>query len=936
MAVVASAQITISNIWDGSAPQVYIRYSQSADGSSMTADPANASYMGIYVANYPPDGSMNALVNSDKEVVGTREFINSVNWDLAPLIDEYGIDQMYTVSFDLKAAVVGPVQVYCQNGSGSKYSMNFDNWSNIINATTEYMRYAVRFKPYLASQTETLALLAFYGTYDTGVIPSVKNVKFELGDSGDAIPAWYPSPEDANDYRKYRWQLVKGSQGIQGPKGADGVQYYTWVKFADTPTTGMSDSPTGKAYMGIAVNKTSATESTNYADYTWTLTKGDTGAQGPAGTNGQPTYTWVKYATSSSGANISDDPTGKTYIGLAYNKLTAAESTNPADYTWSLFKGDQGAKGDKGDQGNKGDKGDTGPAGSDAYIVVISNESHVFPASSSGVPVAGSIRVDVYAYKGATRIAATLGAATGLVTGITATPSGSGTTDAYYTIAVTTALTSADSGVITLPITVGGIVYNKTFSWSKAKAGATGGTGATGSPGANATAYWLILTAAAIQKSVDGVYSPASITLTAKSQTGAANAVDYAGRFKIEVSNDGASWTAVYTSSANEASKTFTIPAGIQSLRCSLYAAGGTSTLLDQQIVPIVSDGTSVRNFMPHRPSAWEQGYISTSTGAVSSSTIYLRTIEFIPVAEGNHYLTYYNGTKYRIMIYRYNSAGTFLGFLSPTANGVLTFAAGTAKIKVVLYYNPTLAAILPDEMALVKIMLEAGTTATDWTAAAGDADDTLYQSPKYKFKPDGLNIYDGGIAVWDGTVESPGSKRFDVNQTGTRVSGPTVSLESYTRLFLAADEGIYVGGGDASGGIYFVEDGTLNALDGNLNLTASGKINIGTVLYDNNAGATGTITLYESVARFGCLEIYLMTNAGARKYEKVYDPNGRTVNVNTAEVAGNTMYIDNCNVSINANKITLSSQNETALTAGGGITHTAVNVFKIIRVVGV
>ena len=42
----------------------------------------------------------------------------------------------------------------------------------------------------------------------------------------------------------------------------------------------MSDSPTGKAYIGIAVNKTTATESTNYADYTWQLTKGEKGDAG--------------------------------------------------------------------------------------------------------------------------------------------------------------------------------------------------------------------------------------------------------------------------------------------------------------------------------------------------------------------------------------------------------------------------------------------------------------------------------------------------------------------------------------------------------------------------------------------------------------------------------------------------------------------------------
>ena len=152
----------------------------------------------------------------------------------------------------------------------------------------------------------------------------------------------------------------KGDQGIQGPKGSDGQTYYTWLKYADTPTSGMSDSPTGKAYIGLAYNKPTATESTNYADYTWSLIRGSDGAQGPKGDNGQTLYTWIKYATSATGAGMSDSPTGKTYIGLAYNKTTATESTNAADYTWSLIKGD---KGDTGATGPQGPQGPTGPKG---------------------------------------------------------------------------------------------------------------------------------------------------------------------------------------------------------------------------------------------------------------------------------------------------------------------------------------------------------------------------------------------------------------------------------------------------------------------------------------------------------------------------------------------------------------------------------------------
>ena len=83
---------------------------------------------------------------------------------------------------------------------------------------------------------------------------------------------------------------------------------------------------------------------------------GPQGVQGPAGTDGKTYYTWIKYANSSTGSGMSNDPTDKTYIGFAYNKTTPTESNDASDYTWSLIKGD---KGDTGVQGPSGKDGTT-------------------------------------------------------------------------------------------------------------------------------------------------------------------------------------------------------------------------------------------------------------------------------------------------------------------------------------------------------------------------------------------------------------------------------------------------------------------------------------------------------------------------------------------------------------------------------------------------
>ena len=191
------------------------------------------------------------------------------------------------------------------------------------------------------------------------------------------------NPTDSTVFNDYTWVKIEGPQGVQGPKGDDGVQYYTWLKYADTPISGMSDNPAGKDYIGLAYNKTTPTESSKYSDYTWSKIKGekgDQGIQGPSGDDGHTLYTWIKYATSASGANMSDNPTNKTYIGLAYNKTTATESNNPNDYQWSLIKGD------KGDTGDKGDKGDPGQDGADGNGIANIVEYYQVSTSNTTAP----------------------------------------------------------------------------------------------------------------------------------------------------------------------------------------------------------------------------------------------------------------------------------------------------------------------------------------------------------------------------------------------------------------------------------------------------------------------------------------------------------------------------------------------------------------------
>lgn len=214
-----------------------------------------------------------------------------------------------------------------------------------------------------------------------GVGVSGSEVRYQASNSGTTAPtgSWLTSPPslDAGQYLWTRTTITytdgkstvsysismkgeTGPQGLQGKPGADGQPRYTWLKYADTPTSGMSDLPDGKDYIGLAYNKTTPSESSNYSDYTWSKIVGEQGPQGvqgipgPAGEDGSTLYTWIKYADNASGGGISDNPSGKKYIGLAYNKTVPTESSVASDYTWSLI---QGADGKNGADGAKGDPG---------------------------------------------------------------------------------------------------------------------------------------------------------------------------------------------------------------------------------------------------------------------------------------------------------------------------------------------------------------------------------------------------------------------------------------------------------------------------------------------------------------------------------------------------------------------------------------------------
>lgn len=144
------------------------------------------------------------------------------------------------------------------------------------------------------------------------------------------------------------------------------------------------------------------------------------------------------------------------------------------------------------------------------------------------------------------------------------------------------------------------------YTWSKIK----GETGADGKPGRT---YIIEPSCSVLKRSADNTISPNFLEFNAYYRDGdSATRYTYKGRFVIEETADGNTWTTIYRSTVDESTvkhylytiltdssgqavtdgngTTVGIPRDITNIRCKLYASGGTTTLMDMQSVAVVID----------------------------------------------------------------------------------------------------------------------------------------------------------------------------------------------------------------------------------------------------------------------------------------------------------------------------------------------------------
>lgn len=168
---------------------------------------------------------------------------------------------------------------------------------------------------------------------------------------------------------------------------------------------------------------------------------------------------------------------------------------------------------------------------------------------------------------------------------------------------------SADNGWVDIKaVYLNSLAVTKRFTVSKQKQGTDGKPGRT---------YIIEPSCSVLKRSADNTISPNFLEFNAYYRDGdSATRYTYKGRFVIEETADGNTWTTIYRSTVDESTvkhylytiltdssgqtvtdgngTTVGIPRDITNIRCKLYASGGTTTLMDMQSVAVAVDVASL------------------------------------------------------------------------------------------------------------------------------------------------------------------------------------------------------------------------------------------------------------------------------------------------------------------------------------------------------
>lgn len=227
---------------------------------------------------------------------------------------------------------------------------------------------------------------------------------------------------------------------------------------------------------------------------------------------------------------------------------------------------------------------------------------------------------------------------------------------------------SADNGWVDIKATyLRALSITKRFTVAKLKAGEKGDPGTEGKPGRT---YIIEPSCTVLKRGSDKVISPNFLEFNAYYRDGdSATRYAYSGRFVIEETADGNTWTTIYRSSTDESTvkhylytvltdgngqtitdgngTTLGIPRDVTNIRCKLYAAGGTTDMLDMQSVAVVIDvdnltQTDIVNILSNN-GAWKGLYYKNGQLYISFSAALGGELTLGGKNNGNGVLYLYN-----------------------------------------------------------------------------------------------------------------------------------------------------------------------------------------------------------------------------------------------------------------------------------------------------
>lgn len=350
---------------DGISYYTHIRYSNNENGSGMTTDATNKTYIGIYT------GTSSTAPTS----------YTSYTW--SKFKGEQGIQGETGATG--ATGEQGPKGDTGDTGNGIKSITYFygvtttqttPSASSItsttiptLSSTNKYLwqKEVIDFTDSSVADKTTVLLLAVYGnTGATGATgpqgekgetgsqgpqgekgetgsQGPKGDTGEQGPKGDTGATGPQGPQGATGP-----QGPQGIQGIQGPSGKDGTSTYFYVRYsANSNGSSMTTTPTDTTkYMGTSCT-TSPTAPTSASAYTWVEIRGkdgQNGSPGQAGANGLTSYIHIKYSDDGTTFTEADDMYGlgerpSAWIGQLVDYVEA-DSTNFDDYTWYKFTED--------------------------------------------------------------------------------------------------------------------------------------------------------------------------------------------------------------------------------------------------------------------------------------------------------------------------------------------------------------------------------------------------------------------------------------------------------------------------------------------------------------------------------------------------------------------------------------------------------------------